>query len=240
MKYRVEQSPPTNSCKGATLIQHVWKMHFLLESEFPATEEHTRPARLCPLHIPGHHRRNDFSCLPVPGTDAAFLPRFHLTFPCALLWNIQWKMWSGWLWAWLSHSAPDPPQLSPRFCPSCGGHQSTTNPGCPCWYHSSLSTDLWNIARSLSDPPQKGIACRLQKVLSVPRTWWPDTNNSLLRPEQIPNFLRSLSYIPWNQAYSQEVILKEQVPQGNGAGLTSITLIWWNSEKMKMVQIFSP
>lgn len=155
-------------------------MHFLLESGFPATEERTRPAGLCLSHIPGYHRWNGFSCLPVPGTDTAFLPWFHLTFPYALLWNITWKMWWGWV-------VPLSPRPSSAFtCPSCGGHQSITNLGCPCWHHSSLSTGLWNIARSLSGP-QKSIACRLQKVQSVLRTRWPDTNNSLLRPEQIPS-----------------------------------------------------
>lgn len=75
--------------------QNVWKMHFLLESGFPATEERTRPAGLCLSHIPGYHRWNGFSCLPVPGTDTAFLPWVHLTFPYALLWNITWKMGLG-------------------------------------------------------------------------------------------------------------------------------------------------
>lgn len=40
---------------------------FLLEFRFPNTEQYTKPTGLFPLYMPGHHRRNYFSCFLVPG-----------------------------------------------------------------------------------------------------------------------------------------------------------------------------
>lgn len=68
MKSRAERFPSTNSCKSSSLFKGTCeKCIFLLQFRFPNTEQYTKPTGLFPLYMPGHHRRNYFSCFLVPG-----------------------------------------------------------------------------------------------------------------------------------------------------------------------------
>lgn len=138
--------------------------------------------------MPGHHRRNYFSCFLVPGAGhsvSALIPPK----PSHVLSSgtpVEELVGMG-------HTAPlssRPSFFPPPLRPSCRGQQSGTSTGCPRQHHSSLSATSWDVVRSPGGP-QESKAHGLQKVPSVRRTLWPGTNNRLLNPEQITQFLKS-------------------------------------------------
>lgn len=68
MKYGLERSPSTTPCKSSSLFNSTCgKWIFWLELDSQILNSTPDPTGLCPLYMPGHHRRDCFSCFLVPG-----------------------------------------------------------------------------------------------------------------------------------------------------------------------------